>query len=84
MRGDIGDALAVEIDLAAVAKAFHILRAGERAASVGDEIFRTHGSDSPSLDSSRLDCTSETPLYAGLAPRDYQIISVSPETEGTS
>ena len=32
VRGDVSDALAVEIDLAAVAKAFHILRAGERAA----------------------------------------------------
>ena len=62
VRGDVGDALAVEIHVAAVTQAFHILRAGERAASVGDEILGAHGSTLPCWMAPGLDRTSETQL----------------------
>ena len=39
MRGDVLDPLAVDLDLAAVAQAFEIFRAGERPALRGDHVF---------------------------------------------
>src|SRR5580658_7665324 len=47
MRGDIGDPLAIDIDVAPVAQTLDIFRPGEGAAFIGDEIFRAHG-NSPS------------------------------------
>ena len=42
MRGDVVDALAVDIDLASVAQAFEVFRAGERAALAGDHVLGLH------------------------------------------
>ncbi len=39
MGGDVLDALAIDIDLAPVAQAFEIFRAGERPAFLGDGVF---------------------------------------------
>ena len=43
MRGDVGDALAVDIDFAAVAQALHVFGAGIGAAVVGNYVLGPHG-----------------------------------------
>ena len=42
MRRDIGDPLAIDIDLTSVAQAMDILRPGIGPALIGDDFFRTH------------------------------------------
>ena len=42
MGGDVGDTLAIDIDLASVAQALDVFRPGVGPALVGDDVFRTH------------------------------------------
>ncbi len=43
MAGDVRHALAVDIYLAAIAQALHVLGAGVGARAIGDDVFGFHG-----------------------------------------
>ena len=42
MGGNVGHAIAVDVDFASVSKALDVFRPGVRAAPVSDDVFRTH------------------------------------------
>jgi len=76
MGGDVLDAFAVNINLAAVAQAFQIFGAGERPAFGLDGVFRFHAASPPVTRESVDECAAYSAAAKALA---YGAVNV-PET----